>query len=322
MAEAMFHQKDCVITTTAAAAVSSGEVRQLPDGRAAVYTGLNSAASGDPIGNQTEGVFLVAKTSSIVFLDGGRVYWDASASKAHFKKVNDRDYYIGRAVGDAASGDTQMYVNLNVPECQYDWTHVTHGYLSVPTGTQAVGAFGYPKVLGATRELELTSTNEAQCIDMLSKERFAIESNPILEAIVCVVANGSTSAVDFNVGLANGTSTTDADAITEHVLFHIDGGDLSIFGQSKDGTTTVAAADSTVDVVAGSAVANKVELWIDARDTSNVKLYVDGVRVISGSTFKLNAGTGPIGALAHLEKTSSAATGKVHVDFLAIRTQE
>lgn len=322
MAEAMFYQEDCVITTTAAAAVSSGEVRQLPDGRAAVYTGLDSAASGDWIGNQPEGVFLVAKTSSIVFLDGGRVYWDASASKAHFKKVNDRDYYIGRAVGDAASGDTQMYVNLNVPEFQYDWTHITHGCLSVPTGTQAVGAFGYPKVLGATRELELTATSEAQCIDILSQERFAIESNPILEAIVCVVANGSTSAVDFNVGLANGTSTTDADAITEHVLFHIDGGDLSIFGQSKDGTTTVAAADSTVDVVAGSAVANKVELWIDARDTSNVKLYVDGVRVISGSTFKLNAGTGPIGALAHLEKTSSAATGKVHVDFLAIRTQE
>jgi len=322
MAEAMFHQEDCVITTTAAAAVSSGEVRQLPDGRAAVYTGLNSAASGDPIGNQTEGVFLVAKTSSIVFLDGGRVYWDASASKAHFKKVNDRDYYIGRAVGDAASGDTQMYVNLNVPECQYDWTHITHGCLSVPTGTQAVGAFGYPKVLGATRELELTATSEAQCIDILSQERFAVASKPILEAIVCLAANGSTSAVDINVGLANGTSTTDADAVTEHCFFHIDGGDLSILAQSKDGTTTVAATDTTVDATAGSAVANKVELWIDARDPANVKLYVNGVRVIDGSTFKLDAATGPLGALAHIEKTSGTATGKLHVNFLAIRTQE
>jgi hypothetical protein len=186
------------------------------------------------------------KTASVVLLDGQRAYWDYSALAVTFRKVNDRDFYLGRIVGDCASADTTCVVNLNVDPA-YDIDIHTSPFLSVPTGTQAVGAFGFPKGLGGANSIELTATSEAQCIDLLSVGRFSVDANPIVEAEIRIPANGSASAVDFNIGRANGTSTTDADAITKSVFFHIDGGALDILAESDDGTTEVAATDTTVN---------------------------------------------------------------------------
>lgn len=323
MADATYLRNASPIRLTPQAAISPGEVRQLADGRAGVLPGVVGVASTDPVAQfETTGQWTVTKTSGVVILDGGRVFWDHSANAATYKAVNDRDFYIGVAVGDAASADTTMTVNLNA-EQRPTISLLRDAVLSVPTGTQAVGAFGYPKPFGGSMGLALTATNEAQCIDMLSVDRVALSSNPIAEFIIRPAANGSTSDVDFNIGLANGTSTTDADAVTEHVYFHIDGGSTNINAQSKDGTTTVAAVDTTADITAGSAVANRSELWIDARDLTSVKLYVDGARVLSGTTFVLSAATGPIGLLAHVEKVSGTATaGPFYIDRAILRTAE
>jgi predicted RecA/RadA family phage recombinase len=113
MAEAELHQGDeCVLDYTADAAISGGEVLQLRDGRAGVIP--YDVANGEKGGAQTEGIYRVTKTAGVVILDGGRVYWDHSANAATYKTANDRDFYLGTAVGDAASADTEMYVNLNV----------------------------------------------------------------------------------------------------------------------------------------------------------------------------------------------------------------
>ncbi len=322
MADASYVRSRDDVRVTAAAAVASGECWQLADGRAAVYSGLNAAASGDRTNFTTTGQFTFTKTASVVLLDGGRAYWDHSANAVTFRKVNDRDFYLGRLVGDAASADTTCVVNLNVNP-PYDIDLLRDGALSVATGTVAAGGFDLPKKYGGASGLSLTATNEAQCIDMLSVDRVAIAANPIAEFIIRIGANGSTSAVDLSVGVANGTSTTDADAITEHVLFHVDGGALDISAQSKDGTTTVTATDTTIDATAGSAVANRFEFWIDCRNTADIQCYINGVLVLGSTVFKLDAGTGPIGLLVHLEKTSSTATaGPVYVDFAALRTAE
>src|SRR4051794_10238577 len=107
----MSQQDDDVLDFTADAAFTGGTIVQARDGRAGVVP--STLASGEVGAAQTEGIFRVLKTASIVFLDGGRVYWDYSANKAHFKKVNDRDFYLGRAVGDAASADTTLKVQFN-----------------------------------------------------------------------------------------------------------------------------------------------------------------------------------------------------------------
>lgn len=313
MAEALLYQDgDQVDIGTAAAAYTGGEVIQLNDGRAAVVP--VDVASGAIGAAQVEGVYVLLKTASIAILPGQEVFWDHSANKAHFKPVNDRDFLVGICVADSSESATTVRVALN--ERSRPTIDLLRGaVLSVPTGTAAAGGFGYPVRLGGSEQLELTSTNEAQCIDMLSVDRFAVTAKGIAEFSFRPAANGSTNAVDISFGLANGTSTTDADAITEHVLFHIDGGSTAINAQSKDGTTTVTATDTTKVISAGSAVANRTYLTIDFRDPSNCKLYVDGVRVLSATTFTLGAATGPIGLLAHIEKSSSTATGKYIVDM-------
>lgn len=310
------------IPIVVAAAVAIGEVRQLPDGRAGVLANTSALSVGatgtyDP----TSRVYTMPKTASVQFIKGGRAYWDHSARAVHFKKANDRDFYLGRFLEDAAAADASCSVILNV-DPPYDIDLLRDGVLSVPTGTKAVGAFGFPKVLGGSHQLELTATNEPQCIDMLSRDRFAVGSNWVAEFVVVPDANGSTSDVDFNVGVANGTSTTDADAIAESAFAHIDGGSTNICAESDDGTTEVSATDTGADITAGTAVANRTEIWIDGRDPASVKFYVEGVRVLSGTAFVLTAAAGPLGLLAHLEKVSGTATAKFTVERACVRLRE
>jgi predicted RecA/RadA family phage recombinase len=324
MADASYVRGDSNYNVTLAAAASAGEVRQLSNGLAAVMQGLNSASSGDTRTFRTEGQHALTKATGVVLLDGGKAFWDHSANNVTFRKVNDRDFYVGTVVGDAASGDTTCVVNLNVlPKPQIDL--LRDGALSVATGTAAAGGFGLPALRGGVPGLQLTATNEAQCVDLLSVDRVAVSSNPIAEFVVRMAANGSDSTVDFNVGLANATNTTDADTIAESCFFHIDGGALTIFAESDDGTTEVAATTTTVSITAGSAVANRVEFWLDARDPANVRYYIDGAEVNAATSNlgNINVAAGPLGLLVHLEKTVGTATaGPFYIDRAELRTME
>jgi hypothetical protein len=324
MSEAIHLRAKEDIRLVAASAMDPGQVMQLPDGRAAYLNSKSGAAINDRIAPAVSGQVTMPKTTGIVLLDGGRAYWDYSANAVTFRKVNDRDFYLGRIVGDAASADTTCVVNLNVdPQADICLLNGEGGVLSVATGTAAAGGFGLPVKYGKSAALSLTATSEAQCVDMLSVDRVAVSANPIAEFVVRLGANGSTSAVDLNFGLANGTSTTDADAITESVFFHIDGGALDILAESDDGTTEVNATDTTVNITAGSAVANRVEFWIDTRNPADIQLYIDGVNVLPSTVFTLGAATGPIGLLAHLEKTTGTATaGPVFFDRAELRISE
>lgn len=320
MPEATYYQEGETLDYTPASALSSGAVIQMSDGRAAIAVGDIAASTQGAM--QVCGVAKFTKAAGFVALAGGKAFWDHSANAITYLKVNDKDFYVGRFTADATSASTECYVAMNVnPPANIDL--LRDAALSVATGTVAAGGFDLPKLYGGSRGLSLTSTNEAQCVDMLSVDRVAIASNPIAEFVFRLGANGSTSAVDINIGLANGTSTTDADAITEHVFVHIDGGALDILAQSKDGTTTVTATDTTVDATAGSAVANRFEVWMDCRDPADVQIYINGSLVLGSTVFALGAGTGPIGLLAHVEKTSGTATaGPVYIDRAELRTME
>ncbi|MBN9521086.1 hypothetical protein J0H58_21635 [bacterium] len=324
MADALYRLAEHDRRVTLAAAAFGGEVRQLADGRAGVLQGQNAAGSGDTRAFATTGQFAMTKATGFAGLDGGRAYWDHSANAITFKKVNDRDFYLGRFVGDSASADTECVVNLNVnPPATIDM--LRDGFLSVPTGTQVVGAFGFPKPFGGSFSLALTATSEAQCVDMLSVDRVALGANAIAEFVIRLGANGSGASVDLNLGLANGTHTSDADSITESAFFHIDGGSLNVNAESDDGTTEVASTDTTVDITAGSAVANRMEFWLDARDPANVRYFVDGVEVLAATANLGNiaAAAGPLGLLVHLEKTTGTDTaGPVYVDRAELRTAE
>jgi len=299
----------------AAAAVLCGDVWQLPDGRAGVRQGLNAIAANESAAFATEGQFLVPKTASMAFLDGQRVYWDHSANKAHNRALSDRDFFLGTIVGDAAAADTTCVVNLNVSGRPIIDLH-DGPFAHVPVLTAGTPILHQ---VGGTARAAFSLTAEAQKLDLLSVRSFPFDAPWILEALAEVATNADADVADLSIGVANGTHASDADAITESAFFHFDlGADLNIDAESDDGTTEVNATDTTVDFAVGTPVL----LQIDGRDPANLKYYINGVRVLSATTFDISAATGPLKALFHLEKSANDSPGVVLLHDLAVRLME
>lgn len=320
MADASFARDADRIRIVAAASVAVGELRQLADGRAAVYAGQTAATSGTTITEKTSGQYVVTKTAGVVILDGGRVYWDYSANAATYRKTNDRDFYVGRSVGDAASVDTSLTVNLNV-DPPYDVDIARDPFVTATVGTQALGGLLPPQRRGGAHLLVLDATNEAQKVDALSLDGWDIAANAIVEFAFCVPSDGAGTVVDVSIGMASGTHATDADSIAQHCFMHLDANATAIKFQSKDGTTTVAATDSTKTYTEGQTAALRKEVWMDMRTPADVQIYVDGVLVLGSTVFSMAAATA-LYLLAHIEKTSSTDTYTFQLDWLRARFAE
>lgn len=311
MAEAYFVNQGESVDYTPTAAVTGGQVLQLVDGRAGIA--MVDIAAGALGSLQTCGIHEVAKTATMVVLKGSRLFWDHSANAAHLLYRNDKDFFIGVAQEDAASAATTVKVALNV---QPVYTlSLASGFVSVPINTA-----GFPFVAGSGEGVNLgfSATAEAQKVDALSHRAMAIGQKAIVDALICVNTNGDAAAFDLSVGMANATHATDADSITESMFCHIDGSSTNILLESDDGTTEVAATDSTIDFVAGTPF---LVQW-DMRDNSDIQVYVNGVNVLPNSVFDISAATGPLKLLVHMEKTSDDSPGNVSVLLLGARTFE
>jgi hypothetical protein len=303
-----------------AAGASIGEVWQMPNGQAAYLDKTVAKSTGDRTEFRTSGFATVTKTNGIYLIDGGPVYWDHSANSATFRQVNDRDFYIGTAHGDAESGDLTCVVNLNA-QGSYLIDLARDAYIAAEIGTQAIGTMGIIRRGGALNFLH-SSTSEAQKLDALSVNGFSPSANWIIEGAFRVPNNGAGSAVDVSFGIASATHATDADSIAEHLFLHLDANALDIKLQSKDGTTTVTATDTTSDYVEGTALSTRVHFWFDGRNPADIQCYIDGVLTLGSTVFRLDNAVGPLFLLAHSEKTSAADVHEVALDWLRVRIAE
>lgn len=301
--------------------VTAYEVVQAPSGQAGFYDEPVAVGSGTYIEVTTNGIANVTKSTGFVALKGGRAYWDHSANAVTYKKVNDRDFYIGRFAEDALSAADNCKVLLNV-DPRYDLELGRDPFLSTLVGTPAAGGFGYPVSLGGALVFELTATNEAQKCDALSVDGFSPAANAIIEGSFRVISDGAGTNTDVSLGIANGTHGSDADAIAESLFLHLDGNTADILAESDDGTTEVSATDTTINYTEGSTVSERVEFWMDLRDPADIQVYIDGSNVLPATTFRLDNATGPLYLLAHVEKASSTDTYKLAVDWLRARFAE
>lgn len=306
MTEAITHKPTGTVDFTAAAALTSGQIKQLASGLAAVVAGLAGIASGDPAAAYTEGQFRVNKSTSVVFLDGQEVWWDEANGRATYCLAG--TFPIGVAVGDTTAAATTVVVDLNVKprfaveQNAGEWDHEATNGLGVT-------------VLGGAAKLAFDAVLEAAQAALHSIDSVPVNSDWIFEAEVAIYDIGDAAALDINIGVASGSHATDADAIAESVFAHLDGSALSILAESDDGTTEVAATDTTKDAVDDT----YFFLQIDGRDPASVKIYINGARVLDASTFVLTAAAGPLIALAHVEKTSDDTTADVRVKNMRIR---
>lgn len=306
------------------ASLGAGELIQLPSGQAGFWESTVGGSTGDTPTLRTSGVCTLPKTNGIVFLDGGPLYWDHSANALHYKQVNDRDFYVGTSVGDFASGDTVGVVNLN-QRVSYLTDLSRDPFITALVGTVAVSGCNLFR-RGGGHTLVHSTTSEAQKIDALSVNGFAPGSQWIVEGAFRVINDGAGSAVDVNLGIASATHATDADSIAEHLFLHLDANNTNINLQSKDGTTTVAATDTTTDYTESSTLANRVEFWFDGRTksggTADIQCYINGALVLGSTVFRLDNAVGPLFLLAHSEKTSAADAYELALDWLRVRIMQ
>lgn len=310
-----------VLDYTAIAAVTGGQIVQLADGRAArVPTDLAAAAVGAA---DTKGIVTVTKTTSQVWIDGCRLWWDHSANAATCVPPlvsGDKDFYLGVAVGDVAAATTTGSCNLNVQPVYVFDVHrdlFDHTLVKTVVGSTTIVI---PDMIarGGTIDSYFGLTAEAQKLDILSKRSFPLASNPILEAVINIVTTCDANAGDLSIGFANGTHASDADSITESVFFHYDlGADLNIDAESDDGTTEVAATDTTVDFAEGT----PHYLCIDGRDPTNFKFYINGAEVLAATSNlgDIQLATGPLKALFHMEKSADDTPGRVLISEFQVR---
>lgn len=310
MAEALFTNPGVTVDYTPDNAVTAGEVRQLPDGRAGFAT--NAIAASGKGALVVSGIVEVEKTASMVMLKGSRVFWDASTNKAHLLQVTaTTDFYLGIVQETAASAATTVKVAIN-EDPRYTIS-LGDGFWTVPVSTAGNNYGVIAHAEGVS--LILDATEEAQKVDALSTLGIPVSTPCLVEALVCLNANGSGTNVDFNVGLANETHATTADTIGESLFIHIDGGALDIFAESDDGSTEVGATNTTIDAVVGTPF---LAQW-DLTDEADIQLYINGVNVLASTVFKLDAATGPLKLLAHLEKASSTETANITVMRAGVR---
>lgn len=320
MADATFVRKYGDHLITAGAASGIGEIWQLNDGRAAYQSETAATGSGDQVEFRSTGHVTVTKTAGIILLAGGKVFWDHSANAATYRKTNDRDFYIGRAVDDAASIDVTVVVDLNV-DPPYDIDIATDPFTTAIVGTQGLNTMGVFR-RGGAHDFLVSSTSEAQKLDILSVDGFDKAANAIVEFAFRVVSDGAGTAVDVSVGIANDTHGTDADSITDSVFMHLNANDTAIYFESDDGSTEVTATDSTKTYTESAAAANRKEVWMDMRNPADVQVYVNGENVLPSSVFNVNASSAIWKLLAHIEKTSSTDAYSFSLDFLRVRFAE
>lgn len=316
--EANFRQDGWIEDYTAVAALTGGQVIQLADGRAAVVVDDIAAAAKGSV--QVRGIAEVIKASGPIALAGQEYFWDHSANAATYKTVNDRDFYLGTVVEDAAETATTMYVRLN-EKPNYLIDLVKDEFLNVTVKT-VVGSttVEVPHIerYGNSHSFIFGATAEAQKLDLFSQKKFALASNWIAEFWVNVVDDGDAAAIDFNIGVANATHASDADAITESCFIHLDGNSVNINAESDDGTTEVAATDTTVDYTLGT----PFHIIMDGRSPADVQIYVNGDLVLTSTVFDISAATGPLGLLAHIEKSSDDTVADYRVTHATVRTME
>lgn len=319
MAEAVKYQdEDCVLDYTPTAAVTAGEVVQLSSGLAGVLP--VTLASGEKGAAETEGVWTVAKTTSVVITNGQPVWWDHSANSATYAPSDDRDFFLGCAYDDAASADTTMNVVLN-KKPEYTVDLFRDGFQTVLAGTAAAGGFGYPVAAGGGYVFELTATNEAQKVDALGVNGFLATANWIVEGSFRVLSDGGAGAQDFTVGVGSGTHATDWQSVSKFVTLHLDGNDVNIYAESDDNSTDVAPTDTTVDYTEGTTLASRVHFVMDGRDPTDIQIYINGVLVLGSTTFGVST-TGTLYPVIHLEKTAGTDVYKIAVDSLKVRLMQ
>lgn len=189
-----------------------------------------------------------------------------------------------------------------------DWTLIDVS--SAGDTTPALVADGFSGLL----RLKLDSTSEAQESGFTWNDQRPLVLNQGVNIEYRLRINTLPTLVSEVVfGLAADKNAA-ADSVAVHAWFKADGSG-AIVAETDDGTTDNDDKSTGVTLVADEYAVFR----IDCTDPTDVKFFINGNRVATGTTFSMNAD--PDHALqpyVHLAKASGAGLGIVDVDYVKI----
>lgn len=184
--------------------------------------------------------------------------------------------------------------------------------------TSAAGAPTYANVSpSATGEVALTlaSTSEVEnvCLSFGDVLPFDIDNLQSFEARVKV--SGCTSGTTIAWGLASARNDTPG-SISARALFRMT-------GATSTTAVTVETDDNVTDsgLISSGATLSTVykKFFIDfTGGKSNVKFMIDGARVAASTTFSMSGYTASLQPFFQIQKTSSANTDAITIDYVRV----
>lgn len=258
----------------------------------------------------------VAKTASIVFVAGQRVYMDRATGLATYDyRGND---YLGLAVAGPKNDPTYPQTSSAiVAQGASGFVYVKLGATrhdiielgKTPfTELESLGLGVVATTDGVTFDAEFDAVAEAAYAGMLSDDAIDVDDGPIFEGWVASKEVGDNAALDRDWGFISAAPTTDVEAIAAFIAFHMDN-DLNIDAHSDDGTTDIAVTDTTVDAVDDTYAFYQICLV----DKAAPIMLINGVQITAPTTLTLTAFTGDLFVFFHMEKTNDDTVGKVGI---------
>jgi hypothetical protein len=163
--------------------------------------------------------------------------------------------------------------------------------------------------------LALTSTDEAQDAVLYfgNEKPFDVGNKLQFEARVAITS-ASMTGIRLVVGMA-GDHNLAKDSVTEAAWFSMDGS-LVLDCESDDTTNDTNGASSTTWTTGNFGI-----LRIDFGTIADVKFYLDGSRIVSGTTFdmsNLTAGEQQMQPYLSLDKASGATLCTLDIDYVRV----
>lgn len=195
------------------------------------------------------------------------------------------------------------------------------GTVWVVTDTSTAGAptavVVNPSVSAGELKITLAADNEAEnmCLDFGDVLAFDIDKIRNVKFRVKTGAATMPTASMLSFGLQGARNDT-IDSIAQHISFRVIGADSTtlVVVESDDGTT------DKDDIATGQTLINAYkDFEIDfSQGTGDVRLFVDGQPVATGTTFDMSAYTGGLQPYVQLQKTASTNAPSVTIDYVQV----
>lgn len=187
--------------------------------------------------------------------------------------------------------------------------------------TSSAGTPTYALVDGSTTgelAVDLASTSEIENVCVYQNDVLQFDIDKLREVTFRVKMNQAAmdSASQFAIGLT-GDRNDAIDSIAQAALFRIVGSDstTAVVVETDDGT------NDNNDVATGKTLINAYkELTISfATGKSDVRFYIDGEPVATGTTFDMSNYSGALQIFAQIQKTADTNTDGFTLDYVSVR---